>query len=78
MVKSKKIRIDSSTRRDLYDKFSDYTLDLSKLVFGGVILAGIMGLSVNPNVLFGLGAISVVILTMAGFVFVVLKHNSRR
>jgi hypothetical protein len=39
----KRIRIDSNTKRDLYDKFSDYTLDLSKLVFGGVILAGIMG-----------------------------------
>ena len=42
MVKRKRIRIDSNTRRDLYDKFSDYTLDLSKLVFGGVILAGLM------------------------------------
>jgi len=78
MVKRKRIRIDSNTRRDLYDKFSDYTLDLSKLVFGGVILAGIMGLSVNPDVLFGLGALSVIILTMVGFVFIILKHNSRR
>jgi hypothetical protein len=59
----------------LYDKFSDYALDLSKLVFGGVILAGIMGLSVNPDILFGLGAISVIVLTMVGFVFVILKHS---
>ena len=42
--KEKGIRIDSNTRRDLFDKFADYALDLSKLVFGGVILAGIMGL----------------------------------
>lgn len=63
MVRKIKLRIDNNTRRDLYDKFSDYTLDLSKLVFGGVILAGIMGLSVNPNILFGLGAVSVIILT---------------
>jgi hypothetical protein len=75
MTKKRKIRIDSNTRRDLYDKFSDYALDLSKLVFGGVILAGIMGLSVNPDILFGLGAISVIVLTMVGFVFVILKHN---
>jgi hypothetical protein len=53
MARSRKIKIDNSTKRELYDKFSDYTLDLSKLVFGGVILAGIMGLSVNPNILFG-------------------------
>ena len=77
-MKKRRIKIDSNTKRDLYDKFSDYTLDLSKLVFGGVILAGIMGLSVNPNILFGLGAISVIILTLVGFVFIILKHNSRR
>jgi len=71
-------KIDSNTKRELYDKFSDYTLDLSKLVFGGVILAGIMGLSVNPNILFGLGTVSVIILTILGFTFIVLKHNSRR
>ncbi len=78
MVRKIKLRIDNNTRRDLYDKFSDYTLDLSKLVFGGVILAGIMGLSVNPNILFGLGAVSVIILTLVGFVFIILKHNNRR
>ena len=33
MAKKKRIRIDSNTRRDLYDKFADYTLDLSKLIF---------------------------------------------
>ena len=78
MVRKIQLRIDNNTRRDLYDKFSDYTLDLSKLVFGGVILAGIMGLSVNPNILFGLGAVSVIILTLVGFVFIILKHNNRR
>jgi hypothetical protein len=78
MSKKRRIRIDNNTRRDLYDKFSDYSLDLSKLVFGGVILAGIMDLSVNTNILFGLGAASVIILTLLGFVFIILKHNSRR
>ena len=60
MAKRKTIRIDRKTKSDLYDKFSDYALDLSKLVFGGVILAGIMGLSVNTNLLFVLGAFSVI------------------
>ena len=78
MAKKKGIRIDSNTRRDLFDKFADYALDLSKLVFGGVILAGIMGMSVNTNLLFGLGAISVVILSLLAFVLIVLKHNNRR
>ena len=78
MAKKKGIRIDSNTRRDLFDKFADYALDLSKLVFGGVILAGIMGMSVNTNLLFGLGATSVVILSLLAFVLIVLKHNNRR
>ncbi len=78
MTKKKALKIDSSTRRDLYDKFSDYALDLSKLVFGGVILAGIMGLNVNTNLLFILGAVTVTILTVTGYIFIVLKHNSRR
>ena len=66
-----------NTRRDLYDKFSDYTLDLSKLVFGGVILAGIMDMKLNTGMLFGLGALFVVILTLLGYTFIILKHNSR-
>ena len=78
MAKKKGIWIDSNTRRDLFDKFADYALDLSKLVFGGVILAGIMGMSVNTNLLFGLGATSVVILSLLAFVLIVLKHNNRR
>lgn len=76
--KKKRIRIDNNTRRDLYDKFSDYTLDLSKLVFGGVILAGIMDMKLNTGMLFGLGALFVVILTLLGYTFIILKHNSRR
>lgn len=73
-----RIKIDSSTKIDLYDKFSDYALDLSKLIFGGVILAGIMGLSVNTTILFVIGAISVIILSLTAFTFIILKHNSRR
>lgn len=72
------IRIDRKTKSDLYDKFSDYALDLSKLVFGGVILAGIMGLSVNTNLLFVLGAFSVIVLALLGYIFIILKHNTRR
>ena len=72
------IKRDNSTKRDLYDKFSDYALDLSKLIFGGVILAGIMGLSVNTTVLFIIGAISVILLSLIAYVFIILKHNSGR
>ena len=76
--KKRGIRIDDKTKRDLYDKFSSYALDLSKLVFGGVILAGIMGMQVDTNLLFIIGGFSVVILTLLGYMLIVLKHNTRR
>lgn len=71
----RKIKIDSKTKRDVYDKFSDYALDMSKLVFAGVILAGIMVMEVNTNLLFGLGGFSVIILSFLGFILIILKHN---
>jgi hypothetical protein len=77
MVK-KKIKIDNKTKQDLYEKFSNYALDLSKLVFGGVILAGIMNMDVNTTLLFGLGSLFVIILTILGYILTILKHNSRR
>lgn len=44
-------------------------LDMSKLVFGGVILTGIMGLSVNSYILFGLGLLTVFVFAVVGFGF---------
>ena len=78
MTKKRGIKIDQKTKSELYDKFSSYALDLSKLVFGGVILAGIMDMKVNTNLLFLIGGFSVIILTMLGFTLIVLKHNIRR
>lgn len=39
----------------LCEKFGDYCLDLSKLIFGGVILAAIMQLDINIVWLFVVG-----------------------
>ena len=39
----------------LCEKFGDYCLDLSKLIFGGVILAAIMQLDINTVWLFVVG-----------------------
>lgn len=74
----RKIRIDRKAKIDLYDKFSSYALDLSKLIFGGVILAGIMGMEVNTTLLFFIGTLSIIILTLLGYIFIILKHNTRR
>ena len=46
-----------------------YCLDMSKLIFGGVILAGLMNMGVNSTVLFGVGGPLVVLLAALGFIF---------
>ncbi len=46
-----------------------YCLDMSKLIFGGVILAGIMNLEVDRIFLLGVGGLLVLFLMMLGFVF---------
>ena len=46
-----------------------YCLDMSKLIFGGVILAGIMNLGVDRIFLIVVGGLLVLFLMMLGFVF---------
>lgn len=46
-----------------------YCLDMSKLIFGGVILAGIMNLGVENVYLFGVGGILVAFFAAIGFTF---------
>lgn len=54
-------------KRNFAEKFGDYCLDMSKLIFGGVVLAGIMELDVNPYWLFGIGLFIVILFAIAGF-----------
>jgi hypothetical protein len=42
---------------------------MSKLIFGGVILAGIMNLGVEHYYLFGVGGVLVAFFAVIGFVF---------
>ena len=54
--------METKGRRELmYKEVGKYCLDLSKLVFGGVILAGVMDLGFNllPLILVGLGFVLV-------------------
>lgn len=42
-------KLDQEKKNMLCEKFGDYCLDVSKLVFGGVILAAIMELDINRH-----------------------------
>ena len=53
----------------MYQEYGKYFLDMSKLIFGGVILAGIMNLGVNNVLLRGSGFVVVIIFATIGFSF---------
>ena len=55
-------------KRKFYLKLSDFLLDLAKLIFGGIILTGILDMDFNKPLLFLTGSIVVAILAIWGFV----------
>lgn len=61
----------------LLEEAGKYSLDISKLVFGGVVLAGIMNLDVNTWILFSIGTIVVTLTAMAGFLMLYLSKIKR-
>ncbi|MBQ8486579.1 MAG: ABC transporter permease [Prevotella sp.] len=56
-------------RELMMQEYGKYCLDMSKLIFGGVVLAGIMNLGVDDSFLFIVGGIIVAILAFMGFTF---------
>ncbi|MEG2278197.1 MAG: DUF6722 family protein [Odoribacter sp.] len=61
----------------LLEEAGKYSLDISKLVFGGVVLAGIMNLDVNTWILFNIGTIVLTLTAMAGFLMLYLSKIKR-
>lgn len=51
-----------------------YCLDISKLVFGGVVLAGVMDLGIDRYWLFGWGFVIVLVMAVAGLIFIGLSN----
>lgn len=56
-------------KKEVLLKASDFCLDLAKLILGGIILSGIIGLNVDKFVLVGVGLLAVIFLIWAGFMF---------
>lgn len=55
-------------KKAAYLEASHYILDLSKLIFGGVILANIRSLEINKILTFAIGITAVSLLTVLSFV----------
>ena len=53
-------------RKAVFEEIGKYFLDVSKLIFGGVILAGVMNLEVDKLVLFTIGGFAVLLSIIIG------------
>ena len=62
----------------LCEKFGDYCLDLSKLIFGGVILAASMPLDINTVWLFVVGTVIVALVVIIWGTRELRKDASKR
>ncbi len=69
----------TTTRNELFFELGKYLLDLSKLTFGGVILAGLLKIAdkgfMAYSTLFMVGFISAGLLSVGGFVFLKIGHK---
>ena len=63
------------TLSKLYLEASRYSLDLSKLIFGGIILSGIMGMQIEKAYLLLVGLIAVILTALFGFIMFLLANK---
>ena len=63
------VKMKQKKRELMMQELGKYCLDMSKLIFGGVILAGIMNLGVENIYLFGVGGVLVAFFAAIGFNF---------
>lgn len=69
------MKLNKEQRKTLYGELGRYFIDLSKLIFGGIILAGIMKMSINLFALILLGTIISVVTAYVGLEFTILSKN---
>ncbi len=61
--------MEKNRKETILTETGKFLIDIAKLVFGGVILAGIMKYeSVNPTLLFSVGGIAVFICFVSGII----------
>ena len=64
----RKVASKDVVRKAVFEEIGKYFLVVTKLVFGGVILAGVMNLELNKFVLFVAGGTSVLGSALFGFI----------
>lgn len=70
--------MDGNRKETILTESGKFLIDIAKLVFGGVILAGIMKYeSVNPALLFGIGGASVVLCFVVGLMLTAMPKKDK-
>ena len=69
--------MDIEKRELLFAEIGKFFLDIAKLIFGGIILAGIMEIGVDKYLLFMIGGALTVIFAMAGLLLMILSKTKR-
>lgn len=60
-------KVSRKTRKAIYLEASKYINDLTKLIFGGIILTNILNFNIDKIIIFVSGFIAVIILTAFSF-----------
>ena len=55
---------------DIKEKIGNFVLDITKLIFGGVILSSVMSENINSKVVYGLGFFFFTFGAVLGFVLI--------
>ena len=74
---SKKRFISNTTKKKLFVKGSDFCLDMAKLVFAGIILAGIMGMNFENHLMVIVGTVTLFVLVLTG-IALFIKGNQKQ
>ena len=67
--------MDIEKRELLFAEIGKFFLDIAKLIFGGIILAGIMEIGVEQFLLFLFGGLCVAIFAIAGVCFMMYSKT---
>ena len=69
--------MDIEKRELLFTEIGKFFLDIAKLIFGGIILAGIMEIGVDKYLLFMIGGALTVIFAIAGLLLMILSKTKK-
>ena len=72
-----RLRIDNSIKKGLVLKLCDLLLDIVKLMFGGIILTGIIGLVDNMWALITVGGAFIAVFLLLAMFLYVLGHQRK-